>query len=271
MRGEFHIHTTNSDGLLTVQEILEKLQGNLDYFAITDHDYIDGSIEAFQKANDYELKAIIGVEISSDKNEESVHVLGYFKSADNLDLLKRKLKEISDNRIKRMLIIKDRLKEYFNIDLKTENLLKINTITRGSIAREIIKQGYNYTMEELFQNVIGKDCKAYYPSTKITPEEAVEVVHKCGGLAVLAHPVLLKNNDVEELIKCGFDGIEAIYPLNSPSDEEKFKGLASKHNLFITAGNDFHYYGDKSHADLLTLGLYDEELEIFIRKINELK
>lgn len=271
MRGEFHIHTTYSDGLLSVQEVLEKLKGNIDYFAITDHDYIDGSIEAYNKASSFGLKAIIGVEISSDRNGESVHVLGYFKNPNNLELLKNKLKEISNNRIKRMLIIKDKLKEYFDIDLKTDNLLKLNTITRGSIAREIIKQGYNYTMEELFQKVIGKGCKAYHPSTRISPEEAVELVHKCGGLAVLAHPVLLTNNDVNEVISCGFDGIEAIYPLNTQADEKRFREISKKKDIFITAGNDFHYYGDKSHADLLTLGLYDEELEIFIRKINELK
>lgn len=46
MRGEFHIHTTYSDGVLTVPEILEYVKGKEEYLSITDHDIIDGSIEA---------------------------------------------------------------------------------------------------------------------------------------------------------------------------------------------------------------------------------
>ena len=37
--------------------------------------------------------------------------------------------------------------------------------------------------------------------------------------------------------------------------------------MFITCGNDFHYFGDKSHADLLTLALTDEDLEVFVNKV----
>ena len=271
MRGEFHIHTVYSDGALSVDEVLTYLKGNLDYFSITDHDYIDGSVEAFHKAQEYGLKSIIGVEVSTYLNDESVHILGYFKDDKGLEVLKDKLAFIANERVKRLYIIKDRLMEYFNIDLDVTNLLKKHSITRGSIAREIIKQGYNYTIEELFKNVIGKDCKAYYQSTKITPIEAINLIHKCHGLAVLAHPVLLTKNKIDDMLEFPFDGIEAIYPTNTKNDEEMFKKKAKEKNLFITCGNDFHYFGDPMHADLLTLALYDEELEIFIRKVNELK
>ena len=67
-----------------------------------------------------------------------------------------------------------------------------------------------------------------------------------------------------------FDGIEAIYPLNKDGEEEKFRKLAENKNWFITAGNDFHYFGDTKHADLLTLALYDKELETFINRVNNL-
>lgn len=271
MRGEFHIHTTYSDGALNVDEILKFLKGKLDYFSITDHDYIDGSIEAFNKAKDYSLKAIIGVEVSTYLNDESVHILGYFKDDKDLEPLKEKLAFIANERVKRLYIIKSRLMEYFNIDLDVTNLLQKHSITRGSIAREIISQGYKYTMEDLFKNVIGEDCKAYYPSTKITPMKAINLIHKCHGLAVLAHPVLLKKNKIDDILLMPFDGIEAIYPANTESEEKLFKEKAHKKKLFITCGNDFHYFGDPKHADLLTLGLYDEDLEIFIRKVNELK
>lgn len=271
MRGEFHIHTVFSDGLLTYTEIMDYLSNKVDYFSITDHDYIDGSIKAYQECDNYNLKAIIGVEISTTLNDESIHVLGYFKDEVGLEPLRDKLKKIADERIDRLYIIKQKLKDYFNIELDVSNLLKKNSITRGSIAKEIIKQGYDYTMEELFAKVLGKDCKAYHPSSKVSTIEAVNLIHQLKGLAVLAHPVLIKKNKIEDVLKIPFDGIEAIYPLNTDKDEQKFKDIAINNNMLITAGNDFHYFGDLMHADLLTKKLEGKDLEKFIRKINELK
>ena len=112
MKGEFHIHTKYSDGELEVEEVLEYLKGNVDYFCITDHDYIDSSIYSAKIAPKYGLQSIIGVEVSSYYNGESIHVLGYFKDEFKLDKLKKKLSEIRNNRLERMYIIKERLYKF---------------------------------------------------------------------------------------------------------------------------------------------------------------
>lgn len=270
MKGEFHIHTKYSDGELEVEEVLEYLKGNVDYFCITDHDYIDSSIYSAKIAPKYGLQSIIGVEVSSYYNDESIHVLGYFKDECKLDKLKKKLSEIRNNRLERMYIIKERLYKFFNINLDITNILKKNSITRGTIGREIVRQGYPYTMEEIFDKMIGEGCPAYYPSTKISTKEAIDLIHECNGLAVLAHPTLIEDSPLEDFLSMGFDGIEAIYPRNKEGEEKIFRMLASENNMFITCGNDFHYFGDKSHADLLTLSLSGEDLKVFIDKVNSL-
>lgn len=275
IKGEFHIHTKYSDGELDVETILDYLKDNIDYFCITDHDYIDSSIYSAKIALKFNLKSIIGVEVSSYHNDESIHILGYFKVCDDIEnrvnKLRNKLNEIRKNRLDRMYIIKERLYKYFNIDLDVTDILKKNSITRGTIGREIVKQGYPYDMEEIFDKMIGKGCPAYYPATKISTIDAIDLIHECGGLAVLAHPTLIKKTDIQEFIDMNIDGIEAIYPLNKDGEEEKYRKLANDNNLFITAGNDFHYFGDKKHADLLTLSLCGTELELFIDKVNKLK
>lgn len=270
--GEFHIHTTLSDGCLNYIEILEYMKGKIDYLAITDHDAIEDSIKCSNISSLYGIKAIIGVEISTDHNDESIHILGYFKNANNQSFYKllSTLEEIRNARVTRLYKIKNSLKENFNIDLDATELLKKSSITRGSIAREIIRQGYDYKIEELFESVIGKGCKAYYPTTKMPTKKAIDLIHECGGLAVLAHPTLIKNSSVEDFISMNIDGIEAIYPLNKEGEEKIYKEIALNNNLFFTAGTDFHCFNDKSHGDLLTLGLFDEDLEKFIRKIDEL-
>lgn len=269
MRGEFHIHTKYSDGVLTVDEILEYVKGKVDYISITDHDILDGSIEAFNKSRDYGINCIVGVEISSFYQGDTVHILGYFKDCNQLDNLKKELTNIREQRVKRLYLMKEKLKENFNIDLDITNLLKVSTITRGSISREIVRQHKEYTIEYLFEEVIGNGCPAYIPSTKIDTQKAIDLIHQAKGVAVLAHPTLLRSCEPIDIVQMGIDGIEAIYPRNKENEEEIFRKLAKENNLFITAGSDFHYFGDKSHADLLTHFIYDEELEIFRKKVME--
>ena len=269
MRGEFHIHTNYSDGVLSVKEILEYVKDKVDCISITDHDILDGSIEAFNMSKDYNISCIVGVEISSFFQGDTVHILGYFKDLNNLDILKNELDNIRKQRVKRLYLMKDKLKEIFNIDLDITDLLNVSTITRGSISREIVKQNKELTIEYLFSEVIGTGCPAYIPSTKLDTQKAIDLIHQAHGVAVLAHPTLLRTCSASDIVMMGIDGIEAIYPKNKENEEKEFRALAKDNNLFITAGSDFHYFGDKNHADLLTHFLYNEELEIFRKKVME--
>ena len=269
MKGEFHIHTIYSDGVLTPTEIMKVLKGNLDWFAITDHDVIDGSLEAFDKAKDYGLNALVGIEISTYLNDEPVHILGYFKDKQRVNVIKDFIDDIRNKRIIRLFKIKDLLLEHFDIDLDVTELLKRKSVTRGTIATEIIKQGCKFTREELFKYALGNGCKAYVPVSRVEPKEAIDLIHKAGGVAVLAHPILLKKNDFKEICSFGVDGLEAYYPVNTEEDTLMFKKYAQENNLIITAGNDFHYEGCLNHGNLLELSIEGKELEKFIEKVLE--
>ena len=273
MNAELHIHTTASDGVLTVEEILKIVNKKRDYIAITDHDIIDSSVKAYAltRGDEYHVKSIIGVEISSINKDESVHVLGYFNDYHYLDKINKTLKTIRDNRRNRVYKMNELLNEHFGINLELDELLKLNSITRGSIAREIIRQGYNYTNEEIFKNMIGVGCPAYIKASKIGTGEAVDVIHECHGLAVLAHPTLLKKQTAEDLLVYGFDGIEAVYPRNKAGDEDHYRNLALSNNMFVTGGADFHDFHDPNHADLLTIGIENKDLEVFLNRLNNLK
>ena len=146
-------------------------------------------------------------------------------------------------------------------------MLTKHSITRGTIASQLLKQGCPFTREELFQKVIGVGCPAYVPVTQIAPREAVEIIHKCGGLAILAHPVNLNNTDYKYFLGIGIDGYEAIYPLNTKRQTKEYKQFCLDNNLVYTAGNDFHFFNCPDHGDLLELSLDGEELERFLNKV----
>lgn len=262
---DFHIHTIYSDGRLTVDEVLNEAKKHVKYLAITDHDEIDGALEAYDKVEKLGLELILGVELSTHKNDEPVHVLGYFKNKSDALKVHEFLKGQTIKRQKRMLEMKDKLLEYFDIDLNTDRLMKRSCVTRGSIAQEIVRQGFPYTKQEIFDKLIGINCKAYVPSSKLTPEEGIKILKDAGAKVFLAHPVRSKKNDVEELIKLGFDGIEARYSINTDEDTKKYLALAKKYNLVVSAGSDFHYFDDDDHGDIGIVHLESDELEEFLK------
>jgi predicted metal-dependent phosphoesterase TrpH len=68
------MHTTASDGLASVQDLLDDVarRAHLDVIAITDHDCLDASLWACEKQDEYSFEIIPGVEVSSWGG----HVLG---------------------------------------------------------------------------------------------------------------------------------------------------------------------------------------------------
>lgn len=83
------------------------------------------------------------------------------------------------------------------------------------------------------------------------PKKVIEVIHKAGGIAVLAHPCcywcLNLDRFVKKLVNFGLDGIEVYYPYDRITRIVKFHSrktvskLAKKYNLIETGGEDQHY------------------------------
>lgn len=79
-KGDFHIHSTFSDGGCTPKEIVMLARKkNVDIISITDHNNTSGIDEAIQTGDKYGVKVIPGVELSTRYNHSRVHILGYFR------------------------------------------------------------------------------------------------------------------------------------------------------------------------------------------------
>ena len=79
-KGDFHIHSTASDGNCTPSEIVALAKRrHIDIISITDHNTTNGLDEAIYYGKKCGIKVIPGVELSTRYNNTRVHVLGYFK------------------------------------------------------------------------------------------------------------------------------------------------------------------------------------------------
>lgn len=79
-KGDFHVHSTSSDGNLSPTEIVKYAKKRkVDIIALTDHNNVNGIDEAISEGKKSNVVVIPGVELSTKYKNNRVHVLGYFK------------------------------------------------------------------------------------------------------------------------------------------------------------------------------------------------
>ena len=270
---DLHTHSTASDGQYAPSLIAEKAhEKGVKYLALTDHDTLSGIEEAKAKCEELGVNFIPGIELSTVHNKESVHVLGFFKGDEyKSQELHDFLEDIKVKRIKRAEEIVDRLAKYYDIHITVENILKNgkDTIARPHIAKTIIEAGYPYDKEYIFNNFIGDDCKAFVPANKMSTEDGIALLRKYNAVVVLAHPVLLKKNRYQDVVKLGFDGLEGVYALNTEADTEKFLNFAKDNNLISSCGSDSHgMEDDYGHGSIGSMSLPEEWVEKLLTILN---
>ena len=257
---DLHVHSTKSDGALTPTELVNyAIEKGLSAFALTDHDTTEGIDEAIEAANRHNdaiknerieglpLEVIPGIEFSTEYMGKDIHILGLYIDY-NSPAFKNKIQEFVDSRILRNQKMCASLASD-GIDITYEKLLEENpdaVITRSHYAKYLLNHGYTTSMKEAFERYIGDHCKHFIPREKITPMQAVSLINEVGGLAFLAHPTLYHMSNrvleglIQELKEVGLAGIEAVYCTYTQGEEAQMRKFASKYDLLISGGSDFH-------------------------------
>jgi predicted metal-dependent phosphoesterase TrpH len=242
---DLHIHSTASDGKLTPAEIIKEAAGRgLTYIALTDHDTVDGVAPAQAAAQAFpQLKVIPGVEISTDIPQGEVHVLGYFIDYTDPEF-KSTLDRFRNSRLRRaqgMVAKLDNLGVHIDWE-RVQEIAGASSIGRPHIAQAMLEKGYISSFKQAFTEYLSRDGPAYVEREKMTPAEAVELIVRARGLAVLAHPLTAGDPEVltTELKAAGLVGIEAHYDGYSAEEINRLVGLARRHNLIATGGSDYH-------------------------------
>lgn len=248
---DLHAHTTASDGSLTPTELITKAsQLGLAALAVTDHDTVGGLAEAREAAQAVGLELVPGVELSVEDGDGRFHLLGYGFDTNNPELaetlvaLRVARAERNAQMAKRMTALG--LPVTMD-DVRAEAGEDSEVIARPHFAQALIKKGVVNSVQEAFDRYLASGKPLYLPKQGLTARDAIALLHRAGGVAVMAHPGLIPQSAsalaarVETLTKSdGLDGIEAYYSQHSPADTERFLGLAARLGLLATGGSDFH-------------------------------
>lgn len=246
---DLHVHSSASDGSLTPEEVVSLAkEAGLRYFALTDHDTVDGVEQALQYAGKFEnIDVIPGIELSCYYRNREIHIVGLFVNHRDKAFLEelKKLKQAREDRNEKMI-------QNFvdaGIPITLEELKHGNpnsVITRAHFARVLVEKGVCRNKTEAFDKYLGIGCPFYLPKPKVTPEHVLNLIKQAGGTAILAHPYSYKfsKSEVETLldtlIPLGLSGLECYYSTYDDGQIQELRSIALTKNLLVSGGSDFH-------------------------------
>lgn len=262
---DLHMHTIYSDGSETVEKVLKMCEERkLEYISITDHNSCEAYYDdTFNNNNIFTGTIIKGCELNAEFQKRSIEILGYSVNPDIIMEWKEKyysidqMKKITEKIRKTFLDILDKKGiKYNEKDIRQQKDEK--EFIERPIWEEIIRHPENKLIlgEEYFNSLgvflrkeITNPNSEYFLNRVGTfrkAKEVVDIIHKAGGKAFLAHPFKYRLEDTIKFMDdlrqdAEIDGIECYHP-SSVDDNKKdiLVEYAIKNNLYISGGSDYH-------------------------------
>ena len=243
MYADLHLHSHYSDGTFTPEEIVARgRKQGLGALSLTDHDTVEGCEMMASECAKIGLEFVVGTELTSEHEDNELHILAYFVDPKHERLLREiaKFQIVRQERIREMVAKINEL----GVPLKVEDVFALANCKspgRPHVARTLVRQRMCRTLDEAFERFLKKGRPAWVPKSKMSSLEAIDLIHQAGGLAVMAHPGLNRSDEViPDLVAAGLDGIECYHTKHSPTTSKRYLAMVEKYNLLVTGGSDCH-------------------------------
>lgn len=252
MRADLHIHTYYSDGAYSPAQIAAMArEAGLSLISMTDHDSLAGLEEKTRAAADCGLSYVPGWEVSAYQGDLKVHILGY--GCRICAPYEQFLRARREGALARAEDIIARANEYFGLDVTLADAERfhqkkdapLHTMHIVAAFAERLGRDKGDLYAAAFEP--GKPCHSLIG--RPSPQDAIDVIHASGGIAVLAHPGRIKLSAerrfslMDELVGRGLDGIECSHSDHTEEQTAQFAAYARLRGLLQTGGSDFHAEG----------------------------
>ena len=240
---DLHLHTHFSDGTFSPEELAAHAREHgLDAVALTDHDSVEGCERMEQACRREGLEFIPGAELTAEVTGQEVHVLGYWMDLSS-PRLRAELRRFQGVRQQRVCEMVTRLNDS-GVGLSetlVRSLARCEAPGRLHVARALVEQGFARDHDQAFDRFLKRGRPGFVPKARMSAEEAVGLIREAGGVAVLAHPGLYRNDSLIGRLKdAGIDGLECWHTRHSAEASESYSRKAAEFDLVATGGSDCH-------------------------------
>lgn len=243
---DLHLHSTASDGSNPPDEVVAlAVRAGVSAIALTDHDTVDGIATATSAAGPAGVRIVPGVELSAFLGDQEIHLLGLH--LERLEEMQRQLAVFRAARRARAETIVRRLNA-IGVRITFDDVLSgagDAALGRPHVARALVQNGWARDHRDAFDRYLGAGRPAFVEKRRLLMRDAIALVHRCGGIAVLAHPGGEGTRArVEGLVALGLDGIEVLHPSHSADDRARLLELTSYFGIVPSGGSDAHGAAD---------------------------
>lgn len=267
--GDFHTHSIYSDGRLQPSQLADMAHRHgVRVMALTDHDTTAGLVDMAEALRRYpEISLVQGVELSTDIPGSEIHILGYFMDVEDQDF-QQELTRFREGRLGRGQEMVGKLRD-LGMDITWERVQQIAgdaSVGRPHVAQALLEKGYIQTIAEAFDRYIGRDGPAYAERDKLTPEQAITLIRRAGGIAFFAHPTYTKDMEsvLPSLKAAGLTGMEVYYKAYPEDTVATLKRLADQYDLMPLGGSDYHGLGNADDREIGDIPLPEEPVRRFL-------
>jgi 3',5'-nucleoside bisphosphate phosphatase len=248
-------HSTHSDGALPPAEVVAlAAAAGVELLALSDHDSVEGVAAAQAAAREHGIRLSPAAELSAVHGDyEDLHILGYEIDASDPGLL-ASLEDFRADRGRRIQAMADRLRE-LGFSLDDAEFMGRESIGRPHLADAVLAHPDNAERlaregikgkKELFPPYLVPGAAAYVARSRPTVEQAIDVIHAAGGVAVWAHP-FWDVDDPDEVLRtvrgfaaAGLDGVECFYAEHDREQTLFLHDECEARGLLSTGSADFH-------------------------------
>ncbi len=254
MNADFHTHSTASDGTFSPEKLVQAaLRKKIKFLSVTDHDTVAGLVKIKKYCQAFKIQWISGIEISCHCQQEEIHVLAYGFNPHSPLLLKflEKQKQERHRRMEAMIRQLAKANVLISWDEVRRFIPSESACSRPHLARALVHKGYASSLHDAFAHYLSAGKAGYVARTPLPAEKVIKLISQTSGISVLAHPGLLKKQEIlEELFQKGLQGIEAYHPSHKAWQKTHYENWAVEKKLLVTGGSDFHGDKMKGHGAL---------------------
>jgi predicted metal-dependent phosphoesterase TrpH len=141
------------------------------------------------------------------------------------------------------------------------------TLGRPHVARALVEKGYVASVQEAFDLWLGNGKPADVDRKKLSPADAIRMIHESGGVVFVAHSIYMGDDwptIVEVLKGWGLDGIETYYKHYDAVMVQRHRDLGRRLGLALSGGSDYHGLGNPDDRAIGDIPFPDEAVDEFV-------
>lgn len=264
---DLQVHSTRSDGTDSPADLVALAAARgVTVLALTDHDSVLGVDDAVAAGRRHGVTVVPALEFSTMSERErdflDINILAYGIDPHNPALLAT-LQRVIDNRVEQKVRQIELLQTY-GVDVPVDDVLARAGGVPGRVHIAQVALERNPARFSSITDVFNQYLAADAPNStyvqrafSLRVEDAIDLAHQAGGIAVLAHPgSYTRVSDIDHVVArladAGLDGLEVCYtyahnrghrgatPEHVARVIAHFAQLADAHGLRKTGGSDYH-------------------------------